>query len=67
MPSNIRDAHLLGPYIGKRLELVTSIDRGEPADDEECPVGCWPIYLHFEGGLLLTFYVGDEGFVIGDV
>ena len=60
--ANIRDLEALGPLLGQRIVEITQHDK-----DEWQETGRAYVMLHFENGMSLKFWIGDDGFEILDV
>lgn len=59
---NVRDADLLGPFIGAKVVEITQQDAEEFEETQQSYVA-----LHFDNGSTLRFPIGDDGFDILDV
>lgn len=59
--AHIRDADLLGPFLGQRIVEITQHDQDEWEETRESY-----FCLHFENGFTLRVPVGDSGFDILD-
>lgn len=57
--TNIRDANLLGPFLGCRLVDATQQDDEDFAENHESRV-----FLHFDNGGTISFVISDDGFDI---
>lgn len=60
--ANIRDAELLGPFVGQRIVDITQHDKDEYEETRQAYIA-----LHFENGQTLKFPIGDAGFDIEDL
>lgn len=60
--ANIRDHNLLGAIIGAKVVDVTQHDREEFQEEGACY-----FVLHFDNGVCVRVYVGDDGFDILNV
>lgn len=59
---NVRDANVLGPFVGQRVVDITQHDA-----DEFAETGCSYVCFHFENGGTVTFPIGDDGFDVESV